>query len=115
MAQPELPTGTEASWFEEHPTKDHIPAETQRLLETYSGIPPAEVFDHAVKLRDEAWKVHQYPCIGQFRFLEPSFTELPDEYLEAIERLRNGQKLLDMACCVGQASFSCTGCIRDIH
>jgi 2-polyprenyl-3-methyl-5-hydroxy-6-metoxy-1,4-benzoquinol methylase len=102
MAQPELPPGTEASWFEENPTKDHIPTATQRLLETYSGIPSDEVFDHAVKLRDEAWKVHPYPCIGQFRFLEPSFTELPNEYHEAVERLCNGQKLLDMACCVGQ-------------
>jgi SAM-dependent methyltransferase len=89
------------AWFEKNPTSDHIPPETQRLLETYSGIPSDEVFDHAVKVRDEAWKVHPYPCIGQFRFLEPSFTDL-DEYDEVVERLRQGQKLLDLACCFGQ-------------
>jgi SAM-dependent methyltransferase len=101
MSKPEETQTTEASWFEHHPTKDQIPSETQRLLETYSGIPSEEVFDHAVKLRDEAWKVHPYPCIGQFRFLDPSFTDL-DEYDEVVDRLRKGQKLLDMACCFGQ-------------
>jgi SAM-dependent methyltransferase len=91
---------TTPSWFEENPSHDHIPSETQRLLETWSGIPSDDVLDHVTKLRDEAWKVHQYPCIGQFRFLEPSFSELP--YNEIVERLRKGQRLLDMACCFGQ-------------
>ncbi|CAN9294441.1 unnamed protein product [Alternaria alternata] len=93
---------TAPSWFEENPSHDHIPSETRRLLETWSGIPSDDVLDHVIKLRDEAWKVHPYPCIGQFRFLEPSFSELPDEYDEIVERIRKGQKLLDMACCFGQ-------------
>ncbi|KAF1838563.1 hypothetical protein BDW02DRAFT_390849 [Decorospora gaudefroyi] len=102
MSAPENSQDSNPSWFEENPTQDHIPPETRRLLETYSDIPPDDVFDHAVKLRDEAWKIHPYPCIGQFRFLSPSFTSLPDEYHEVVRRLQKGQLLLDMACCVGQ-------------
>ncbi|KAI4936481.1 hypothetical protein J4E85_001811 [Alternaria conjuncta] len=96
------PQTTMPVWFEQNPSHDHIPPETQRLLETWSGIPSDDVLDHVVQLREKAWKVHPYPCIGQFRFLDPSFSELPDERKEIVERLRKGQKLLDMACCVGQ-------------
>lgn len=96
------PQTTMPIWFEQNPSHDHVPPETQRLLETWSGIPSDDVLDHVVQLREKAWKVHPYPCIGQFRFLDPSFSELPDERKEIVERLRKGQKLLDMACCVGQ-------------
>ncbi|KAF1937345.1 hypothetical protein EJ02DRAFT_447533 [Clathrospora elynae] len=101
MSKPEEPQSTNVTWFQVKPTKDNIRPETQRLLKTYSGIPLDQVFDHVVKVRNEAWEVHPYPCIGQFRFLEPSFTEL-EEFDEVVERLRKGQKLLDMACCFGQ-------------
>ncbi|KAF1944043.1 hypothetical protein EJ02DRAFT_342145 [Clathrospora elynae] len=101
MSKPEEPQSTNVSWFQDNPTKDSIPPETQRLLETYSSIPSDQVFDHVVKVRDNAWEVYPYPCIGQFQFLEPNFTEL-DEFDEVVERLRKGQKLLDMACCFGQ-------------
>jgi SAM-dependent methyltransferase len=90
------------AWYDKDPTDDRIPQATRKLLETYSGIPPDEVFGHVLKLRDDAWKVHPYPCIGQFRFLEPSFTELGPEFDEVVDRLGRGQKLLDMACCFGQ-------------
>ena len=92
---------THVAWFEDNPTDSQIPPPTRQLLESYSGIESSKVFDHVVKVRDEAWKVHPYPCIGQFRFLEPSFSEL-EEYDEIVSRLREGQKLLDMACCFGQ-------------
>lgn len=90
------------AWFDEDPSEDKIPVETRRLLESYSGVPPAEVFRHVVVLRDEAWKVHPYPCIGQFRFIEPSFSHLEDEFKEIVERLTKGEKFLDLACCFGQ-------------
>lgn len=96
------PQTTVPSWFEQNPSHNHVPPETQRLLETWSGIPSDDVLDHVIRLRDEAWKVHPYPCIGHFRFLEPSFSELPDEHKEIVARLHKGQKLLDMACCFGQ-------------
>ncbi|OAK94458.1 hypothetical protein IQ06DRAFT_85246 [Phaeosphaeriaceae sp. SRC1lsM3a] len=89
------------AWFDEKPSESQIPPPARRLLETYSGIPPDKVVEHIVHLRDEAWRIFPYPCIGQFRFLEPGVDELR-EYDEVVRRLRDGESLLDMACCFGQ-------------
>ncbi|EOA81650.1 hypothetical protein ACJQWK_10524 [Exserohilum turcicum] len=88
-------------WFEQNPTEDNIAPSIRSLLETYSGIPRDEVLNHVVKIRDEAWAIHPYPCIGHFRFVEPSFPHLTAEFDEVFERLGSGEKLLDMACCFG--------------
>jgi SAM-dependent methyltransferase len=89
------------AWFDERPLEGQIPHKARHLLESYSGIPVDDVVEHIVTLRNEAWKVFPYPCIGQFRFLEAGVDDC-DEYPDVIERLRKGQKLLDMACCFGQ-------------
>jgi len=94
---------TDLAWFDERPSENQISQSARQLLETYSGIAPENVVEHIVNLRNEAWRIHPYPCIGQFRFLEPGIDEL-DEYAEVIERLRKGEKLLDMACCFGQTT-----------
>ncbi|KAH4253093.1 hypothetical protein HBI04_098590 [Parastagonospora nodorum] len=94
--------GGPLAWFDKNPTLDVISPELQQLLKSYSGIQQDELLDHVVKIREEAWKIHPYPCIGQFLFLENNFGENDEEYKEVIQRLGKGQKLLDMACCVGQ-------------
>jgi SAM-dependent methyltransferase len=99
-AKTDLPK-TDVAWFDERPSNDQIPEKARHLLESYSDIPPNLVTEHIVTLRNEAWEVFPYPCIGQFRFLEAGVDDC-DEYNEVVERLRKGQKLLDMACCFGQ-------------
>jgi SAM-dependent methyltransferase len=99
-AQTDLPK-TDVTWFDAQPSSGQIPEKARRLLESYSGIPANDVVQHIVTLRNEAWKIFPYPCIGQFRFLEAGIDDC-DEYNEVVERLRRGQKLLDMACCFGQ-------------
>jgi 2-polyprenyl-3-methyl-5-hydroxy-6-metoxy-1,4-benzoquinol methylase len=42
-----------------------------------------------------------YPCIGAFRFLDLSIPQSPI-YPEILDRLKSGQKLLDVGCAVGQ-------------
>lgn len=42
-----------------------------------------------------------YPCIGSFRFLDLSIPQSP-LYPEILDRLKSGQKLLDVGCAVGQ-------------
>jgi len=42
-----------------------------------------------------------YPCIGMFRFLNMNSPSSP-YYPEIIQRLKNGEKLLDLGCCFGQ-------------
>jgi 2-polyprenyl-3-methyl-5-hydroxy-6-metoxy-1,4-benzoquinol methylase len=95
------PPKTDVTWFDEQPSSGQIPEKARRLLESYSGIPANDVVQHIVTLRNKAWKIFPYPCIGQFRFLEAGVDDC-DEYNEVVERLRKGEKLLDMACCFGQ-------------
>jgi SAM-dependent methyltransferase len=92
---------TDVPWFDQSPAEGRIPPSAIRLLENYSGVPQDKIMEHIINLRNEAWKVYQYPCIGQFMFLEAGLNEV-SEYNEVVERLRGGQKLLDMACCFGQ-------------
>ena len=101
MSAFEYPHKTNVAWFDEEPTERQIPQAARHLLETYSAIPSNSVIEHVVNVRNDAWKIFPYPCIGQFRFLEAGLTECL-EYDEVVERLRTGQKLLDMGCCFGQ-------------
>jgi SAM-dependent methyltransferase len=89
------------AWFDELPDNRQISPAARQLLESYGRISPDKVVDHVVQIRDEAWKVFPYPCIGQFRFLDLSLNQTK-EYSDILQRLQQGQKLLDMACCFGQ-------------
>ncbi|KAF2264389.1 hypothetical protein CC78DRAFT_616813 [Lojkania enalia] len=89
------------AWFDEQPAEGQISPAARRLLETYSSVPSDKVIDHVVKIRDRAWEIFPYPCIGQFRFLDMSLNQFA-EYKDIVQRLQAGQKLLDMACCFGQ-------------
>ncbi|KAF2641650.1 hypothetical protein P280DRAFT_281267 [Massarina eburnea CBS 473.64] len=86
------------AWFHEKP---QISPSAFLLLEAYSQIPANEVIDHVVNVRNDAWEVFPYPCIGQFLFLDLSLKEY-EEYGEVLERLGQGQTFLDMGCCFGQ-------------
>jgi len=101
MATSENAPNNVLPWFIVDPSADELNETSKTLLEQYSGIPRDEVLNHVVALRDEAWKIFPYPCIGQLNFLEAGISDL-NEYSEVIERLRRGQTLLDMACCFGQ-------------
>ncbi|KAE9375707.1 methyltransferase domain-containing protein [Stipitochalara longipes BDJ] len=85
---------------ETHSSKLGDPA--RHLLETYSNIPSDEVEKHVYAIRDEAWNVWPYPCIGQFRFLDLSISHSP-HYPAILERLKTGdENFLDLGCCFGQ-------------
>lgn len=101
MTEAQETRNTKVDWFDEWPSERQIPETASRLLEIYSGISPENVVEHVVKVRNDAWKVHPYPCIGQFRFLEAGL-DGSEEYEEVVKRLQEGQKILDMACCFGQ-------------
>ncbi|KAH8904619.1 hypothetical protein BR93DRAFT_826818 [Coniochaeta sp. PMI_546] len=89
-----------AKWFDETVA---VPPQARELLENYSHIPAAEVQDHVITLRNKAWQVWPYPCLGQFRFLELNLANRADIYPQLLSRLRDGnQKFLDVGCCLGQ-------------
>lgn len=59
------------SWKEEM-YLDGIPNEYSRfreLLEKYSKVPPDEVVSEIFKIREKAWAIANYPCIGHFMYL----------------------------------------------
>jgi hypothetical protein len=89
------------AWFNERPDNNQLSLDARQLLENYTKIPPDQIEDHVVKIRNDAWEVFPYPCIGQFRFLDLSLKTM-EQYPEILQRLQQGQKLLDMACCFGQ-------------
>jgi UDP:flavonoid glycosyltransferase YjiC (YdhE family) len=65
MATPKKTQETKVAWFDERPIEGQIPDSARRLLETYSGIAPDAIVQHIIDIRNEAWRVHPYPCIGQ--------------------------------------------------
>ncbi|KAJ5142905.1 uncharacterized protein N7515_001692 [Penicillium bovifimosum] len=87
------------AWYE--PELAVVPEPAKTLLESYSKIPTEQVIEHVKRVRDRAFAVFPYPCIGSFRFLDLSIPQSP-LYPEILERLKSGQKLLDVGCAVGQ-------------
>ncbi|MCJ1434882.1 hypothetical protein MMC27_004252 [Xylographa pallens] len=87
------------AWFTEHIKS--IPEAGRRLLEQYSGIPPDQVLPHVVAVRDKAFDVWSYACIGQVRFLDFTLPKLP-YWSEVLPRLRSGATFVDAGCCFGQ-------------
>lgn len=87
-----------AKWFDPNVT---VPPQARDLLESYSHIPPVEVENHIITLRNKAWALWPYPCLGQFRFLELNLSAR-DLYPSLLNRLRAGGTFLDVGCCLGQ-------------
>ncbi|KAG0650565.1 Methyltransferase trt5 [Hyphodiscus hymeniophilus] len=81
---------------------EKLGALARELLEDYSKVSPEEVESHVKNIRDEAWDIFPYPCIGGFRFLDLAIATTP-EYPAIIERLKTGNEtFLDLGCCFGQ-------------
>ncbi|KAH7060413.1 hypothetical protein B0J12DRAFT_736758 [Macrophomina phaseolina] len=89
----------DAPWYSKPLVNLTPPA--RELLENYSGIPAEDVEAHVMEVRDKAWEIFPYPCIGMFRFLDLNMSRQP-YYPEILERVKKGEKLLDLGCCFGQ-------------
>ncbi|KAM7215947.1 hypothetical protein V8F06_008705 [Rhypophila decipiens] len=76
----------------------------RRLLETYSGIAPADVDAHIRNIRDQAWAVFPYGGIGSFSFFDFTST-LEDPNFQAVTtRLTapgSTETFLDVGCAFG--------------
>ncbi|KAF3914878.1 hypothetical protein ABW20_dc0106179 [Dactylellina cionopaga] len=87
-------------WVEEPPIHAHPDAVA--LVRHYRPeFPDAESMIPLLKdIRHKAWKIKYYPCVGLWHFFKFGMTELPF-YSEIIERLKQGQRILDMGCFMG--------------
>lgn len=82
--------------------EDITPA--RKLLEQYSRVPPDQVIAHIHTVRDKAWKIYPYPCVGRFRFLDLSISLHPlyPAVLARVTKSSPPQNFLDLGCCFGQ-------------
>ena len=94
-------------WFAPGPPSNLAPA-ARSLLEQHAGIPPAAVDARVEAIRERAWAVHPYPCIGRYRFPDFSLPQHP-AYPRVLGILRGPASpvgdtplLLDGGCCFGQ-------------
>ncbi|KAL5342308.1 hypothetical protein BJX70DRAFT_394902 [Aspergillus crustosus] len=80
-----------------------INLDAQEPLENYSGLKAEDVLPHVLSLRDEAFKIYPYPCIGQMRFLSLHLKRHP-HYERVLDYLRKNPTVgfFDTGCCVGQ-------------
>ncbi|KAK2608155.1 hypothetical protein N8I77_006783 [Diaporthe amygdali] len=90
-------------WFDETVV---VPDAFRDVLVTYSHIPPGDVDEHVIQIRNKAWEVHHYPCLGQFRFLELNLSSRPqgDLYARLQSTLKSASSptFLDVGTCLGQ-------------
>lgn len=74
----------------------------RRLFETYSRIPCDEVIPHILAVRDRAWGIWPYPCLGKLKFLELSMSQSP-AYSTILSRVtQSNDIILDLGCCFAQ-------------
>jgi len=67
-----------------------------------AGIPPDQVLEHVKNVRDQAWNVYPYPCMGMFTFVMMLMSKQP-LYPTILQRLlQNDETLLDLGCGFGQ-------------
>ncbi|KAK4646999.1 uncharacterized protein QC761_0024760 [Podospora bellae-mahoneyi] len=87
------------AWYQA--TLNRVPDTALQIFREYSKIPDEKILDHIHTIRDQAWEILPYPCIGVFRFLDfPAC--LSPAYPEVLERVRAGETFLDLGCCFGQ-------------
>ncbi|KAL9619270.1 MAG: hypothetical protein Q9160_006122 [Pyrenula sp. 1 TL-2023] len=95
----ETPDST-AQWFFTS-IGNRMSPEARNLFETYSKLPAEEVESHVFKLRDSAFEVRPYPCIGVFQFLQLHLKDNP-AYPQILESLKSGCSILDIGSCFSQ-------------
>jgi len=92
----------EFPWYEVS-VGDKLTPGIRNLLVEYSGIAPNQVEAHVYKVRDIAWEVFPWPCIGEWWFLYLGLSTHPS-YPSLLTRFKDTPttKLLDLGTCLGQ-------------
>jgi len=88
-------------WYVPTLQGDSLSQKVKEILHVYSGIEEEKIVEHVLDIRDKAFEIFPYPCIGGFRFLDFNLGRNP-YYQEALNRVKEGQILLDLGCCFGQ-------------
>ncbi|KAI4156944.1 MAG: hypothetical protein L6R39_000896 [Caloplaca ligustica] len=106
LLAPNPQTSKDVQWYS--PSLEILSPQCRELFEQYSQISPDRIFAHIHSVREKAWEIFPYPCIGQWRFLDLSISQHP-AYPRLLSRLtkppsppQSPATLLDLGCCFGQ-------------
>ncbi|KAK3673400.1 hypothetical protein LTR78_006633 [Recurvomyces mirabilis] len=76
---------------------------TKNVLINYSKIPADKLERHVKQIREKAWAIHPYPCIGMFRFIQLAIGQHALYKKEILPRMLTGQQnYLDLGCAFAQ-------------
>ena len=86
------------------PTLTSIDADARAILESYAHIPSDQVLSHVQTIRDQAWDLFPYPCMGMFSFIKMHISKNPAYPTVLNSLLANSDEtlLLDLGCGFGQ-------------
>ncbi|KAK7920491.1 hypothetical protein PG985_008513 [Apiospora marii] len=75
----------------------------KKLLVEYAGVDETKVNEHIVNIRNKAWRVAPFPCVGSFLFAELVLSNFP-VYPEIVSNLKSGtwSRYLEVGCGLGQ-------------
>ncbi|KAL9125353.1 MAG: hypothetical protein Q9217_005434 [Psora testacea] len=93
-------------WYHHELGQELTPA-ARTLLEQYSRIDQGEVESHIYRIRDKAWGIFPWPCIGEFWFLSFGLSKHPLYHTQVLPRLKAGASLLDLGSCLAQDLRKC--------
>ncbi|KAF2428676.1 hypothetical protein EJ08DRAFT_592157 [Tothia fuscella] len=93
-------TGRDLSFYNVN-ARQTLDDAARKLIINYAGVAPEKVDEHVEAVREKAFAIFPYPCIGMFRFLDLSLLQT-EVYPEVVRRVEEGEKLLDLGCCFGQ-------------
>ncbi|KAL2043681.1 hypothetical protein ABVK25_012537 [Lepraria finkii] len=104
-----VPNGARSvSWpWYHHTLTTELTVDARKLLEQYSKILPEDVESHIYRIRDKAWGVFPWPCVGEFWFLCFGLAKHPLYHTMVLPRLKSGDSLLDLGACLGQDLRKC--------
>ncbi|KAL8932058.1 MAG: hypothetical protein Q9211_006554 [Gyalolechia sp. 1 TL-2023] len=91
-------------FYHDQPTSKLFNPILQELFEQYSHLKPEEILPHLLHIREKAWAIYPWPCIGLFRFCELYLSKHPayPRILAALQHPTHPSTLLDLGCCFGQ-------------
>lgn len=103
-----MPPSDSARWFVDSLSQKGLEPQTRDLFENYSHIPREQVIPHIEAIRNRAWQIFPYPCVGRFHFLETSLSQHPSyAYILSLFTTTTTSSdpaplYLDIGCCFGQ-------------
>ena len=100
-----VPERTDVPWYSPASRNDMIHSQLFRDYMKRQGheteTKMAEEIDRIDHIRERAWQLGTYPCIGRFWFIRSIFATTP-YYAQILDRVKDGAVLLDLACGMGQ-------------